>query len=271
VPQPRLKGVVAAGGEATRLAELTRVANKHLLPVGSWPMIYYPLQLLQLAGVREVLIVTGQGHAGQLIDLLGDGRLDERGGGRPLFDLDLTYKVQTVPGGIAQVVGMAEGFAAGDRIVVCLGDNLFEHAPVSAIRRFAEGDAGALIFVKEVPDPERFGVVVYDEEGRVTDVVEKAGTVDTRYDTPPTSDAVVGLYCYDAEVFELIRDLEPSARGELEITDVNRVYARRGRLDVERVHGWWHDAGTHAALAEIGALVERTGANRVESWSTASS
>jgi glucose-1-phosphate thymidylyltransferase len=271
VPQQRLKGVIAAGGEATRLAELTRVANKHLLPVGSWPMIYYPLQLLQLAGVREVLLVTGQGHAGQLIDLLGDGRLDRRGGGESLFDLDLTYKVQTVSGGIAQVVGMAEGFAAGDRIVVCLGDNLFEHAPVPAIRRFGEGDGGALIFVKEVPDPERFGVVVYDDDGRVTDVVEKAGTVDTRYAAPPTADAVVGLYCYDAVVFDLIRDLEPSARGELEITDVNRAYARRGRLEVERVHGWWHDAGTHAALAEIGALVERTGANRVESWSTASS
>jgi len=262
--QPKLKGLVAAGGEATRLHELTRVANKHLLPVGKWPMIYYPLQLLQLAGVREVLIVTGQGHAGQLIDLLGDGRMNERGTDRPLFDLDLTYKVQVEAGGIAQVVGMAEGFAAGDRLVVCLGDNLFEYAEVSAIRRFAESeDGGALIFVKDVPDPERFGVVVYDDDGRVADVVEKAGTVDTRYDSPPTNDAVVGLYCYDGGVFDLIRGLQPSARGEYEITDVNRAYAEQGRLGVHRVSGWWHDAGTHEALAEIGALVEQTGANRV--------
>jgi glucose-1-phosphate thymidylyltransferase len=259
----RAKGLIAAGGEAMRLGELTRVANKHLLPVGRWPMIYYPLQLLQLCGIREVLIVTGQGHAGQLIDLLGDGRMNERNSDAPLFDLDLTYKVQTEPGGIAQVVGMAESFAAGGKLVVCLGDNLFEYAQTDAIAAWAEGEGGALVFVKDVPDPERFGVVVYDEEGRVTDVVEKAGVVDARYDAPPTSDAVVGLYCYDADVFGLVRDLRPSARGELEITDVNRAYAERGRLSVERVQGWWHDAGTHEALAAIGALVEETGANKL--------
>ena len=261
-PMAKLKGLIAAGGEATRLEELTRVANKHLLPVGRWPMIYYPLQLLQLAGVREILIVTGKGHAGQLIDLLGDGRMPARGSDRPLFDLDLTYKVQNKAGGIAQVLGMAEGFAAGDKLVVCLGDNLFEHAPVSAIRRFAEADVGATIFVKQVPDPERFGVVVYGEGGEVVDVVEKAGTVDTRYDAPPTSDAVVGLYCFDALAFDYVRDLKPSARGELEITDVNRRYAAGGRLEAVQVTGWWHDAGTHEALAELGALVERTGANK---------
>ena len=256
------KGLVCAGGEATRLAELTRVTNKHLLPVGRWPMVYYPLQLLQAAGVREVLIVTGQGHAGDFIDLLGDGKVQERNGDGLLFDLDLTYKVQTAPGGIAQVVGMAESFAAGEKLVVCLGDNLFEVAEVSAIRAWADGDGGALIFVKEVPDPERFGVVVYGDGDRVVDVVEKAGVVDTRYAVPPTSDAVVGLYCYDAGVFDVIRDLEPSARGELEITDVNRAYAERGLLQARRVSGWWRDAGTHEALAEIGALVDRTGANR---------
>ena len=256
------KGVIAAGGEATRLGELTRVANKHLLPVGRWPMIYYPLQLLQLCGIREVLMVTGQGHAGQLIDLLGDGRMNERGRATQLFGLDLTYKVQTEPGGIAQVVGMAEGFAAGGKLVVCLGDNLFEYAEAAAIAAWAAREDGALVFVKEVPDPERFGVVVYDDAGRVADVVEKAGVVDTRYDAPPTRDAVVGLYCYDSDVFEFVRELKPSSRGELEITDVNRAYAERGSLDVRRVSGWWHDAGTHEALAELGALVERTGANK---------
>ena len=256
------KGLIAAGGEATRLGELTRVANKHLLPVGRWPMIYYPLQLLQLAGVREVLIVTGQGHAGQLIDLLGDGRMAARGGEEPLFELDLTYKVQTQPGGIAQVVGMAETFAGGGKLVVCLGDNLFEFAEVGAIRSWAEDGEGAQVFVKEVPDPERFGVVVYGEDGRVVDLVEKAGIVDKRYDAPPTADAVVGLYCYDAGVYEIIRRMEPSSRGELEITDVNRAYAEQGRLGVERVSGWWHDAGAHDALTELGALVEETGANK---------
>src|ERR671927_1745576 len=146
-----MKGLICAGGSATRLAELTRVTNKHLLPVGSWPMIYYPLQLLQRLGVRDVLLVTGQQHAGQFIDLLGDGRVEQRGGGELLFDLDLTYKVQTEPGGIAQVVGMARDFAAGDKLVVCLGDNIFEYAQADSIRSWQDG---ALVFVKEVTDPQ---------------------------------------------------------------------------------------------------------------------
>ena len=257
-----VKGLIAAGGEGTRLGELTRVVNKHLLPVGAWPMIYYPLQLLQLVGVHDVLIVTGQGHAGQLIDLLGDGRMPQRGSSEPLFDLDLTYKVQVEPGGIAQVVGMAESFAGTDKLVVCLGDNLFEYAEVTAIQAFVEGGDGAAVFVKDVPDPERFGVVVYGEDGRVTDVVEKAGVVDTRYEKPPSSDAVVGLYCYTGGVFDLIRDLRPSSRGELEITDVNRHYAERGTLASHRLTGWWEDAGTQESLPEIGALIARTGVNK---------
>ncbi len=260
----KAKGLIAAGGEATRLGELTRVANKHLMPVGRWPMIYYPLQLMQLIGIRDVLIVTGQGHAGQLIDHLGDGHLPERGSGSPMIDLELTYKVQMDPtGGIAQVVAMAEDFADEGKLVVCLGDNLFEYAEVEAIRTWADDSDGALVFVKEVPDPERFGVVVYGQDGRVADVVEKAGVVDTRYDAPPTSDAIVGLYCFDADAFEFVKGLEPSNRGELEITDVNRAYAQRGKLAVHRVRGWWHDAGTHEALAQLGALVEQTGANKI--------
>lgn len=257
-----VKGLIAAGGEATRLGELTRVVNKHLLPVGAWPMIYYPLQLLQLAGIQEVLIVTGQGHAGQLIDLLGNGRMAQRSSDDSLFELDLTYKVQVQAGGIAQVVGMAESFAGGDKLVVCLGDNIFEYAEVAAIDAFVEGDDGAAVFVKDVPDPERFGVVVYGDDGRVTDVVEKAGTVDTRYDVPPSSDAVVGLYCYGPDVFDVIRGLEPSSRDELEITDVNRHYAERGTLACHRVTGWWEDAGTQESLPEIGALIGRTGVNK---------
>jgi glucose-1-phosphate thymidylyltransferase len=257
------KGLIAAGGEATRLGELTRVVNKHLLPVGGWPMIYYPLQLLQLAGVHEVLIVTGQGHAGQVIDLLGDGRLSTRGSSEPLFDLDLTYKVQVEAGGIAQVVAMAESFAGDDDLVVCLGDNIFEYAEAEAIQAFVAADDGAAVFVKEVPAPERFGVVLYGEDGRVSDVVEKAGVVDLRYPSPPSNDAVVGLYCYSPDVFEVIRGLTPSSRGELEITDVNRHYAERGTLACHRVTGWWEDAGTQDSLAQIGALIARTGVNKL--------
>ena len=256
------RGLICAGGDATRLGELTRLTNKHLLPVGEWPMVYYPLQLLQLCGIREVMIVTGQNHAGDFVDLLGDGQIQARDGDALLFDLDLTYKVQTAAGGIAEVVGMAESFAAGEKLVVCLGDNLFEYAEVDAIQAFARGPATAQVFVKEVPDPERFGVVAYDA-GQVVDVVEKAGTVDKRYSTSPSNDAVVGLYCYPPDVFEIIGDLEPSSRGELEITDANRIYARRGDLTVARVGGWWRDAGTYESLAEIGALIESTGSNKL--------
>jgi glucose-1-phosphate thymidylyltransferase len=255
-----VKGLIAAGGSATRLEELTRVTNKHLLPVGRWPMVYYPLQLLQQVGVHEVLLVTGQHHAGQFIDLLGNGRVQARGSDDVLFDFDLTYKVQTEPGGIAQVVGMARDFAGDDQLVVCLGDNIFEHAHADAIRAW---DDGALVFVKDVPDPENFGVVVYGDDGAVSDIVEKAGRVDTRYDAPPSADAVVGLYCYPPDVYDIIDTLAPSNRGELEITDVNRVYAQSGRLDVQRVEGWWHDGGKHwADLADVGRLIEQTGANK---------
>jgi glucose-1-phosphate thymidylyltransferase len=254
-----VKGLIAAGGNATRLEELTRVTNKHLLPVGRWPMVYYPLQLLQRAGVREVLLVTGQQHAGQFIDLLGNGHVRSRSG-EQLFDLDLSYKVQVEAGGIAQVVGMAKDFAAGDKLVVCLGDNIFEQSQSSAIQDWGDG---AMVFVKDVPDPENFGVIAYGDGGAVQDIVEKAGTVDTRYDAPPSNDAVVGLYCYPPDVHDIIDGLAPSNRGELEITDVNRVYAQSGRLDVRQVEGWWHDGGKHwGDLADVGRLIEETGANK---------
>jgi glucose-1-phosphate thymidylyltransferase len=258
-----MKGLVCAGGEATRLGELTRVTNKHLLPVGSWPMVYYPLQLLQLAGIREVLLVTGKGHAGQMIDLLGDGHLTVRGGEAPLLELDLTYKVQTQPGGIAEVVGMAEDFAAGEPLVVVLGDNIFEYSHATEIAAWGDGGVGAQVFVKDVPDPENFGVVVYDSDGKVVDLAEKAGIVDLRYPAPPSNDAVVGLYCYPPDVFSVISSLERSSRGELEITDVNRTYAERGELSVVSVSGWWEDAGKHwQHLAEIGRLIDETGVNK---------
>ncbi len=255
-----MKGLICAGGSATRLEELTRVTNKHLLPVGRWPMVYYPLQLLQQVGVHEVLLVTGKQHAGAFIDLLGDGCVRARSTEEMLFDLDLSYKVQVEPGGIAQVVGMARDFARGEKLVVCLGDNIFENCQVDAIRSWGDG---ALVFVTEVDDPVSFGVVAYGEDGSVRDIVEKAGVVDKRYPEPPSRDAVVGLYCYPPDVFEIIDSLEPSGRGELEITDVNREYARRGQLHVERVDGWWHDGGKHwGDLADVGRLIEETGVNK---------
>jgi glucose-1-phosphate thymidylyltransferase len=157
---------------------------------------------------------------------------------------------------------MARDFTGGAPLVVVLGDNIFERAQSQAILDWGERADGAQIFVKEVPDPENFGVVVYGDDGRVTDIVEKAGVVDTRYPAPPTSHAVVGLYCYPPDVFEVIATLEPSSRGELEITDVNRHYALQGRLHAQEVEGWWEDAGKHwQHLAEIGRTIEETGAN----------
>jgi glucose-1-phosphate thymidylyltransferase len=179
-----------------------------------------------------------------------------------LLELDLTYKVQTRPGGIAEVVGMAEDFAAGEKLVVVLGDNIFEYCHGAEIAAWGESD-GALVFVKDVPDPENFGVVVYDDAGAVVDLAEKAGVVDLRYPSPPTSDAVVGLYCYPPDVFDVIAGLDRSSRGELEITDVNRAYAQSGRLSVVPVRGWWEDAGKHwQHLAEIGRTIDETGVNK---------
>lgn len=226
-------------------------------------MVYYSLALLQAAGVTEVLIVTGQNHAGDFIDLLGDGHLPARDG-KPLFDLDITYKVQTQAGGIAQVVSMAESFAGNDKLIVCLGDNIFEYAEVDEIRAFADAqDTGAKIFLKEVPDPERFGVPQFDDEGRIIDLIEKPVMLDKRFTEAPSNLAVVGLYCFDSDVYDIIRTLEPSARGEYEITDVNRAYMERGDLTHATVHGWWRDAGTFESLSSIGNLIRETGANKV--------
>ena len=186
-----------------------------------------------------------------------------RDGDAPLLELDLSYKVQTAPGGIAEGVGMAEHFAGGEPLVVVLGDNIFEYSHAAEIAAWGASDGGAQVFVKDVPDPENFGVVVYDDAGAVIDLAEKAGVVDLRYPSPPTNDAVVGLYCYPADVFAMIASLERSSRGELEITDVNRAYAQRGALSVVPVRGWWEDAGKHwQHLAEIGRTIDETGVNK---------
>ena len=257
------KGLICAGGEATRLGELTRVANKHLLPVGSWPMIYYPLQLLQLAGITDVLLVTGKGHAGQMIDLLGDGRLAPRGGGDPILELDLTYKVQTEPGGIAQVVGMARDFAAGAPLVVVLGDNIFEFAQSASIHEWAESPPARGSSSRRSPTRRTSASSSTTTTARSRTSSRRRASWTRGSTSRRRSHAVVGLYCYPPDVFDVIATLNPSARGELEITDVNRHYALAGRLDAAEVDGWWEDAGKHwQHLADIGRRIEETGANK---------
>ena len=257
------KGLICAGGEATRLGELTRVSNKHLLPVGSWPMIYYPLQLLQLAGIRDVLLVTGKGHAGQMIDLLGDGRLAPRGGGDPILEVDLTYKVQTEPGGIAQVVGMARDFAAGAPLVVVLGDNIFE---TRSRRRSASGRRtgsarGSSSRTSRIPRTSASSSTARTAPSP-TSSRRRASSTCASTRRPRLTPWSVSTAIHPTSSTSS-RRLEPSSRGELEITDVNRHYAARGRLEAREVEGWWEDAGKHwQHLADIGRRIDETGANK---------
>lgn len=247
-----MKGVILAGGLGTRLLPLTRITNKHLLPVFDRPMIYYPLQALINAGIRDILIVTGGAHAGDFLRLLGNGKD---------FGLErLHYAYQEGEGGIAAALALAEHFAEGDRICVVLGDNIIEGSIVGAVRRFARQPRGARVILKEVPDAERFGVAEI-RDGRVVSIVEKPKRPKSNY-------AVTGIYLYDRQVFDVCRTLEPSGRGELEITDVNNWYLRRGQLSCEILDGWWTDAGTMLSLHRAGNLVAETGANRLDGPST---
>lgn len=234
-----MKGVVLAGGLGTRLHPLTRVTNKHLLPVYDRPMIFYPIEKLVRAGVEDILIVTGGTHAGEFLRLLGNGKE---------FGLEhLNYTYQEGEGGIAEALGLAEHFADGEPIVVILGDNLFQDSIGGAVRRFRDQGQGAKLLLKQVPDPERFGVAVLEGD-RVARIIEKP-------EHAPSSLAVTGVYMYDPRVFQIIKALEPSARGELEITDVNNRYLEWGALTYEVLDGWWADAGTFESLYRASALV----------------
>jgi glucose-1-phosphate thymidylyltransferase len=241
-----MKGVILAGGLGTRLLPLTRITNKHLLPVFDRPMIFYPLQTLINAGITDILLVTGGPHAGDFLRLLGNGK--EFG----LKHLNYTY--QEGEGGIAAALSLAEHFAEGDRLCVILGDNIIEGSIAPAVERFRRQAAGARIVLKEVPDVERFGVAELNGD-RVLSIEEKPARPRSNY-------AVTGIYLYDAQVFDVIRTLEPSRRGELEITDVNNWYLRRGELACEILDGWWTDAGTFESLHRAGNRVAETGANR---------
>jgi len=237
-----VKGVVLAGGMGTRLDPLTRVTNKHLLPVFDRPMIHYPLLTLIDAGITEILIVTGGESAGDFLKLLGNG--SELG----LKHINYTY--QKGHGGIAEALSLARHFADDDDIVVILGDNIFEHGIGDAVARFGEQGGGARIFLKEVPDPHRFGVPMIEGD-RITRILEKPAD-------PPSSYAVTGIYMYDSNVFTFIDSLSPSARGELEITDVNNAYIEKGRMYYETLEGWWTDAGTFESLFHAGHLVRKS-------------
>ena len=240
-----IRGVVLAGGTGSRLMPLTRVTNKHLLPVGREPMIFHPLRKLREAGITEVLVVTGRDHMGDVIELLGSGSE---------LELDLTYRVQDEAGGIAQALGLAEGFARGGPVCVILGDNIFADDLEPFVKKYMEEGSGAMVVLKEVADPERFGVAALSEDGaRVVRIEEKPREPRGRL-------AVTGVYFYDAAVYEMARGLKPSARGELEITDVNNAYIERGEMRFGVLKGEWTDAGTFPSYARAGRLVETEGA-----------
>jgi glucose-1-phosphate thymidylyltransferase len=241
-----MKGVILAGGLGTRLSPLTKITNKHLLPIIDKPMIYYPLQTLINAGIEDILIVTGGNHAGDFLRLLGNG--NEFG----LKHLNYTY--QEGEGGIAQALALAEHFSDYEKMVVILGDNIIQGNIIQAVKDFKKQKEGAKILLKEVPDPQRFGVAEI-ENGRIVGIEEKPEAPRSKY-------AVIGIYMYDGKVFDIIRTLKPSGRGELEITDVSNAYIREGNMTHNFLEGWWSDAGTFESLHRVSNLVAQGGANK---------
>ena len=243
-----MKGVVLAGGLATRLRPLTAVTNKHLLPVFNKPMIYYPIETLVNAGIRDIMIVTGGNSAGDFLRLLKNGKA---------FGLKhLNYTYQEGEGGIAAALALVEDFADGDPICIVLGDNIIERNICQAVRAYRHQGSGAKIMLKKVDDPQRFGVPELEGK-RVVRIEEKPAE-------PKSDYAVIGIYMYDAEVFKIIRTLKPSARGELEITDVNNAYIARDEMTWDELDGWWTDAGTFDSLLRASNLVAKTGANKLD-------
>ena len=243
-----MKGIILAGGLGTRMFPLTKITNKHLLPVYDKPMIYYPLQALVNAGIEDILIVTGGNYAGDFLRLLGNGQ--EFG----LKHINYTY--QEGEGGIAAALILAEFFADKDKICVILGDNVIEKNIRMAVEAFEQQKEGAKIMIKEVPDPQRFGVPVLKRD-KIVKIEEKPQSPQSPY-------AVTGIYMYDNGVFDIIKTLKPSGRGELEITDVNNAYIEKGQLAWEILDGWWTDAGTFESLLRASQLVAETGANKMD-------
>ncbi len=235
-----LKGVILAGGTGSRLMPLTKVTNKHLLPIGRKPMIYYPIEKLIFIGMEEILIVTGIEHMGDVVGLLGSGKD---------FGCRFTYKVQDEAGGIAQALALAENFTNERNLVVILGDNIFEDDLKDCADKFIAQKVGARLLLKEVDDPQRFGVAEISGD-RIISINEKPKRPKSNY-------AVTGIYFYDASVFDIIRTLKPSDRGELEITDVNNAYIAKRQLAYDILNGWWTDAGTFESLIRANEYVEK--------------
>jgi len=233
-----IKGVVLAGGTGSRLAPLTDALNKHLLPVGEKPMIYYPIEKLVGADIRDIMIITGTEHMGSVVQTLGSGKK---------FNCNLTYRVQDEAGGIAQALGLARSFAYGNRVCVILGDNIFEDSLQYYTYQYARQDKGAMVLLKDVPDPKRYGVAEVKDE-KIVNIEEKP-------EDPKSTLAVTGIYLYDYKVFDIIDKLKPSRRGELEITDVNNQYLEWGELTHMPLKGYWSDCGTHSSLTRANALV----------------
>lgn len=232
-----MKGIILAGGTGSRLFPLTKVTNKHLLPVGKYPMIFHSVYKLKIAGIKDILIVTGKEHMGDVVNLLGSGRD---------MGVTFTYKVQDEAGGIAQALDLAEHFVGNDQMVVILGDNVFSDDVTPYVENFRIQGTGAKILIQKVADPQRFGVPEI-EGSRIKSIEEKPPQPKSNY-------AVTGIYMFDSQVFDIIKSLEPSARGELEITDVNNAYIQNGQLTFDTLQGWWTDAGTHASLAKANEL-----------------
>lgn len=233
-----MKGVILAGGKGTRLHPLTKVTNKHLLPVGREPMIYNPIRQLRSAGIQDILVVTSTEHMGDIVSLLGSGGE---------FGANFTYRVQEEAGGIAQALALAEGFASGERIVVILGDNIATNTIRPHVERFRQQRRGARVLLKRVDDPSGFGIAALDEK-KIVSIEEKPSS-------PKSDFAVIGYYMYDEQVFDIIRQQAKSARGEMEITDVNNEYARRSQLEYGILEGEWTDAGTMASWQEANSLM----------------
>ena len=241
-----MKGVILAGGLGSRLLPITKVTNKHLVPVYDQPMIYYPIQTLVEAGIDEILVVTGGEHAGDFLKLLGNGK--------HLGVKQLEYTYQEGEGGIADALRLAEDFSDGESLCVMLGDNILEGSIAKAAQDFQEQKTGAKVILKEVTDPERFGVARFQNNNPNESIVE----ILEKPENPPSNFAVTGIYFYDADVFTMCNALTPSQRGELEITDVNNMYLKRGDLTHEFLHGWWTDAGTFESLHRASVLVAQS-------------
>ena len=232
-----MKGIILAGGTGSRLFPLTKVTNKHLLPVGKYPMLYHSIYKLKQAGIEDILIITGKEHMGDVVNLLGSG-WD--------FGVTFTYKVQDQAGGIAQALGLARDFVGHDLLTVVLGDNIFSADISSFVQNFMRQQKGSKVLLKQVVDPERYGVA--ELEG------EKIISIEEKPKIPKSSYAVTGIYMYNPDVFDIIQTITPSARGELEITDVNNAYLTRNQLTYDILPGWWTDAGTFDSLTQANYL-----------------